>query len=141
MAEVANASWKLVRKGQLDPKQHHRIAAAIARPFDLLAPLTALLPRAAAIALELDHPIYDCFYLALSEARTAPLVTEDRGCSPSCEATIFHVQALQLPATRLSGGGDLMPELREITTGLRFPEGPVAMADGSVVLVEIARRA
>jgi gluconolactonase len=30
-------------------------------------------------------------------------------------------------------------ELREITTGLRFPEGPVAMDDGSVILVEIAR--
>lgn len=33
-----------------------------------------------------------------------------------------------------------MPELREITTGLLFPEGPVAMPDGSVVVVEIARR-
>ena len=33
-----------------------------------------------------------------------------------------------------------MPELREITTGLLFPEGPIAMPDGSVVLVEIARR-
>ena len=30
-----------------------------------------------------------------------------------------------------------MAELTEITSGLRFPEGPVAMADGSVVLVEI----
>jgi gluconolactonase len=28
--------------------------------------------------------------------------------------------------------------LRVVTTGLRFPEGPVAMADGSVVLTEIA---
>ncbi|WP_374441911.1 SMP-30/gluconolactonase/LRE family protein [Stella sp.] len=31
-----------------------------------------------------------------------------------------------------------MAELREITAGLRFPEGPVAMPDGSVLLVEIA---
>ena len=28
---------------------------------------------------------------------------------------------------------------REITSGLQFPEGPIAMADGSVLLVEIAR--
>ena len=28
--------------------------------------------------------------------------------------------------------------LETVTTGLRFPEGPVAMADGSIVLVEIA---
>ncbi len=32
-----------------------------------------------------------------------------------------------------------MAELREITTGLQFPEGPIAMDDGSVVLVEIRR--
>ena len=32
-----------------------------------------------------------------------------------------------------------MPEFREIASGLRFPEGPVAMSDGSVILVEIAR--
>ena len=32
-----------------------------------------------------------------------------------------------------------MPELREITQGLMFPEGPIAMDDGSVILVEIRR--
>ena len=32
-----------------------------------------------------------------------------------------------------------MPEITTVATGLRFPEGPVAMPDGSVVLVEIAR--
>ena len=29
---------------------------------------------------------------------------------------------------------------KEITSGLKFPEGPVAMPDGSVILVEIARQ-
>ncbi|HLY89465.1 MAG TPA: SMP-30/gluconolactonase/LRE family protein [Acetobacteraceae bacterium] len=33
-----------------------------------------------------------------------------------------------------------MSELRVMATGLCFPEGPVAMADGSVVLVEIERQ-
>src|SRR6187397_966234 len=28
---------------------------------------------------------------------------------------------------------------KEITSGLKFPEGPIAMPDGSVILVEIAR--
>ena len=32
-----------------------------------------------------------------------------------------------------------MTEFREVTSGLRFPEGPIAMADGSVIVVEIAR--
>jgi gluconolactonase len=32
------------------------------------------------------------------------------------------------------------PAIREIATGLRFPEGPVALPDGDVLLVEIERR-
>ncbi len=32
-----------------------------------------------------------------------------------------------------------MMEVTEITAGLRFPEGPIAMPDGSVILVEIER--
>ncbi len=31
------------------------------------------------------------------------------------------------------------PEIREVASGLKFPEGPIAMPDGSVLLVEIAR--
>ena len=33
-----------------------------------------------------------------------------------------------------------MPELRTLAEGLRFPEGPVALPDGDVLLVEIERR-
>ena len=32
-----------------------------------------------------------------------------------------------------------MAELTVVAEGLRFPEGPIAMPDGSVILVEIAR--
>src|SRR5438094_749942 len=32
-----------------------------------------------------------------------------------------------------------MPEMHEVTSGLQFPEGPVALADGSVLVVEIKR--
>ncbi|MDX2379061.1 MAG: SMP-30/gluconolactonase/LRE family protein, partial [Acidimicrobiia bacterium] len=30
-----------------------------------------------------------------------------------------------------------VPELTEITDGLRFPEGPIALPDGSVIVVEM----
>ena len=33
----------------------------------------------------------------------------------------------------------MQPKIREIASGLRFPEGPIAMQDGSIVLVEIER--
>ena len=34
----------------------------------------------------------------------------------------------------------ITPAVKQITSGLRFPEGPVAMPDGSVILVEIQRQ-
>ena len=34
----------------------------------------------------------------------------------------------------------LTPKITQIAAGLRFPEGPVAMPDGSIILVEIERR-
>jgi gluconolactonase len=34
----------------------------------------------------------------------------------------------------------IAPKFRQLASGLRFPEGPVAMPDGSVILVEIARQ-
>jgi gluconolactonase len=34
----------------------------------------------------------------------------------------------------------ITPKITQIAAGLRFPEGPVAMPDGSIVLVEIERR-
>jgi gluconolactonase len=33
-----------------------------------------------------------------------------------------------------------MTDIREIATGLRFPEGPIAMPDGTILLVEIERQ-
>jgi gluconolactonase len=38
---------------------------------------------------------------------------------------------------RVTEHAQLQPELTEITSGLRFPEGPVAMPDGSVIVVEM----
>ena len=49
----------------------------------------------------------------------------------------FTVRAVRGPARGLSMGRSEVAELRQIASGLRFPEGPIAMADGSVVLVEI----
>ncbi len=43
-----------------------------------LAPAAELVIHAAAIALRIDHAIYDCLYLACAEVEEAPLVTADR---------------------------------------------------------------
>lgn len=78
VAEVANAGWKAVRSGTMLPEQHDHAAARLPLAFDSLIPLASLAPSAVAIARLLDHPVYDCFYLALAEERAAKLITADR---------------------------------------------------------------
>ncbi|WP_158258497.1 type II toxin-antitoxin system VapC family toxin [Rhodopila globiformis] len=77
IAEVANAGWKAVRSGGMTREQHDHAAARLPLAFDHLIPLAPLAPRAVAISRDLDHPVYDCFYLALAEDRHATLVTAD----------------------------------------------------------------
>jgi predicted nucleic acid-binding protein len=78
VAEVANAGWKAVRAGSMLAEQHDHATARLPLAFDSLIPLDSLAPRAVAISRALNHPVYDCFYLALAEERAAKLVTADR---------------------------------------------------------------
>ena len=46
--------------------------------FDVLVPMSTLGRHAMVQAATLRHPIYDCFYVALSQREATPLVTADR---------------------------------------------------------------
>jgi predicted nucleic acid-binding protein len=77
-AEVNSAIWKAVRRGSVSPANALLAAEAAIRPFEMLFPLEPLQVRALALAMELDHPVYDCFYLALAERERAPLISADK---------------------------------------------------------------
>ena len=77
VAEVANAAWKLQRAGEISREHATRIAAAIPSAFAHLISASQLVSGAMEIATELDHPIYDCLYLALAEAEKIEMVTAD----------------------------------------------------------------
>ncbi len=77
IAEVCNGAWKLERLGVLGRGECETIAAEIGGLFDRIAELAPLAPRATAIARSVDHPVYDCFYVALAERLDGRLVTAD----------------------------------------------------------------
>lgn len=78
-AEAANALWAIARRG-------HIAASDVRDALDLLAdaPLTVptsmkqLMAAAARLAIDLDHPVYDCIYLALAIQEQRPVITADR---------------------------------------------------------------
>ncbi len=75
--EVCNATWKAMRRGIITRPQQDHAVRHVAAAFDLLFPTAALGKRAVEISRSLDHPVYDCFYLALSEQQDARMVTFD----------------------------------------------------------------
>jgi predicted nucleic acid-binding protein len=76
--EVCNAAWRKVRLGETHPAQAQQIAQRLRSGVLALRPTAPLAARALELALALDHPVYDCFYLALAEAEQVGLVTADR---------------------------------------------------------------
>jgi predicted nucleic acid-binding protein len=78
VAEIANVAWKHLMRGDLQHAQLAHVPEVVPRMFAELWPTVWLARRAFEIAVELRHPVYDCFYLALAESEGAMLVTADR---------------------------------------------------------------
>ena len=76
-AEVGSAIWKAVRRRSIPRAEALAAVGAILLPFDRLVPNEELHSRALEIAIDVSHPIYDCFYIALAQRENAPIVTAD----------------------------------------------------------------
>lgn len=76
-AELGNVLWKKVQRGEITAAQ---AIAGFEEAIDLLAfvPSAGLALPALAMALELGHPVYDCYFIALAEQLDSVLVTADR---------------------------------------------------------------
>lgn len=76
--EVANVLWKKIRRGDMPAAD---LQPAIANLMALGVELqrsAPILGQAAQLALEIDHPVYDCLYLTVASEAGASLATADR---------------------------------------------------------------
>jgi predicted nucleic acid-binding protein len=77
VAECANILWKKVRRSELSIDEA-LLAARLLQGSDLeLLPTRSLLEEATRIAIDLDHPAYDCLYVALAELSDCKFATAD----------------------------------------------------------------
>ena len=102
-AEVCNALWAMHRRGDIGGEDLADATDAL-RAVPVVVPLSMrqLAASSARLALDLDHPVYDCFYLALAIQEQYPVVTADarfhakvRG-HPYLSHRITYVAALDL---------------------------------------------
>ncbi|MGH6900404.1 MAG: type II toxin-antitoxin system VapC family toxin [Geminicoccaceae bacterium] len=76
--ECANILWKKARMRAISELQAGDTLADIVSGAIQLRPSAPLASAALRLGAELDHPVYDCVYLALAETENAELVTADR---------------------------------------------------------------
>jgi predicted nucleic acid-binding protein len=85
LAEFGNIVWKKVRRREMDDRQA-REAIAILPTIVSMVPTIPYVPDALEIALALDHPFYDCLYLAAAQAHAYRFATADRRLVDKCKA-------------------------------------------------------
>jgi predicted nucleic acid-binding protein len=78
LIECGNAIWRHVQLGEIDRVQVPRLWAILRQmPVEMVG-TRELIERALDLAVALNHPIYDCLYLALALERGARVVSTDR---------------------------------------------------------------
>jgi predicted nucleic acid-binding protein len=76
LAELANAFWKKVRRGEMDEAGARDSLAHLPGAVTLVQS-PALIGPAFSLAAGMLHPVYDCVFLALSRDLDLPLITAD----------------------------------------------------------------
>lgn len=75
--ECANILWKKVQRKEVSSDEA-MLAARLLQGVDIeLSPMRPLLDATTGLAIALDHPAYDCVYLALAIEKGCQLVTAD----------------------------------------------------------------
>lgn len=77
LVECVNIAWKKWRQGSIDAADVAEIAQLLPEAFAVLVDSREIIVTAARLSLRLNHPAYDCLYLAVAEDRGARLVTAD----------------------------------------------------------------
>ena len=77
LVEAANALWKKRCRREISAFEAARALSILGEGALIVFPAQPLLARALTFADRLDHPVYDCVYLALAERERATFVTAD----------------------------------------------------------------
>lgn len=78
LIEFSNVLAKFVRRGTLIDVDAMAYCADLPSTISFPVPDSGLLEPALRLAIQHQHPLYDCLYVALAIREAAPLITADR---------------------------------------------------------------
>ena len=88
LTELANTLWKLQRAQRLNDLDPQELLAEARELVDRLEPDRHLQAEALALACHLNHPVYDCLYLALARREAASMISSDRRLNALAERVL-----------------------------------------------------
>ena len=77
-AELANVFWKSVRAGHLTSEGALQMLPVVERLVSTTVGSMNLLSHALTLAIQADHPAYECLFIALAVLEDTVLVSYDR---------------------------------------------------------------
>ena len=120
LVELANIFWKKARLREIgDPLTYFQELARI-REAVVLISSADLIERAAQVAAQIDHPIYDCLYLACAEATGSTLITADRKLRDTAADSALDVDVQYI------GAHGVADKIRAAATALVIEQDKVA---------------
>jgi len=75
--EICNVVWKKIKNQEVTAEQGQAIVTSLPAVIDHIVPTAELAQRAFDLAVQFNHPVYDCLYLALAERESSTLITDD----------------------------------------------------------------
>jgi len=88
LSELANTLWKLRRADRLNDLDPQELLAEARELVDRLEPDRHLQAEALALACHLNHPVYDCLYLALARREATSLISSDQRLNALAERVL-----------------------------------------------------
>lgn len=92
-AEISNALWSNVISKRISREDALSLVGQWQPLLDEFHPASELAADALRLAFEIDHAVYDCYFLALAKREDAMLVTADVRFLSALESTAYREQA------------------------------------------------
>lgn len=96
LAEFTNVAWKRLSRREITEQQATAMVAHLPYVLLRIVPCLELRQPALSIAVALDHPVYDCFYIALAAERGMNLVTADMRLINRVRGTPWEAKAIHI---------------------------------------------
>lgn len=93
--EVCNGVWRLVQANNLSDQKGREILHLLPNTMDQVTPCAQLVQSAFEISVNLKHPAYDCFYLALAAQEKTQMITVDQRLINRLENSQYSGLAIQ----------------------------------------------